>query len=112
MKIVVQGATLACTHQGQATATSGNAKLKIGGKPAVVSGMEGLLSFTGCTFATGGGPSPCTVTSPASAGVSMKVKVDGMGVLLDTATGTAVNANDPGATWSVSDAGQTLAEEK
>ena len=112
MKILVQGAKLKCPHQGLAPLTGGSPKLTIGGKPAIVSGMEAGATFAGCTFSTPDGPSPCTATSAASAGVSTKVKVDGMGVLLDSATGTAVNPKDPSATWTVDDAGQTLAEEK
>ena len=112
MKIVVQGATLKCSHQGTGLLPSGNAKLKIGGKPAVVAGMELGVAFPNCTFATGAGPSPCAATLAATAGISTKLKVDGLGVLLDSATGTATNPQDPSATWSVDDTGQTLLEEK
>jgi hypothetical protein len=49
---------------------------------------------------------PCNSTPPDT-GVSTKLKVDGQGVVLDSAAGLTSNA----VRWSVQDAGQTLAEE-
>jgi len=45
---------------------------------------------------------------PATSGVSTQLTVGDLGVLLDNASGQAINANDPSAAWSVADAGQTL----
>ena len=42
----------------------------------------------------------------ATAGISTKIKVAGLGVLLETAHGNTTNPNDPSATWKISDAGQ------
>jgi hypothetical protein len=53
-------------------------------------------------------PAPCIATVAASpSGVSTLWEVGGKGVLLDTASGTTTNADDPAATWKVSDPGQT-----
>jgi hypothetical protein len=53
-------------------------------------------------------PVPC-VTSPAAAGLAVKLAVGNTPVLLDSASGQTVNAVSPG-TWSVADAGQTKLE--
>jgi hypothetical protein len=113
-KVVVAGAVLACSHQGQAKVTTGSSQLKVDSNAVVVSGQEVGVSFasgpgvvTPCPYATNAGPSPCTATVAATAGVSTNLKVGGLGVLLDTATGSAINANDPNASWKVSDPGQS-----
>lgn len=113
--VVVTGGVLTCSHKGRAKLSSGDSRLTVDGKAAVVSGHEVGVSFaTGspgvdvpCNFKTNAGPSPCTATVAATAGVSTKLTVGGLGVLLDNATGTAVNTIDGSATWSVADAGQS-----
>lgn len=111
--VVVTGGVLKCSHQGQAKLSSGDSRLTVDGKAAVVSGQEVGVSFADgspgvtvpCPFTTNAGESPCTATSAATAGLSTKLLVGGLGVLLDTATGQTVNK--PPATWSVADAGQS-----
>jgi len=110
MKVLVQGAMLKCSHNGTFPIASGSPLLKIGGKPVAVAGMEIGAAFATCTHQVSGSPSPCSVVAPATAGVSTKLKVGGLGVLLDSAAGITVNA--PPGTWSVDDAGQTLLEER
>ena len=113
--VVVRNGQVQCSHGGVATLTAGNAKLRAGGQPVVVSGQEAGISFAAtsvpCPHTSGMNPSPCTATLAAVAGVSLKLTVDGLGVLLDTANGNATNANDPAATWSVLSAGQNILEE-
>jgi hypothetical protein len=112
--VVVVGGALSCSHQGRARLSSGDSRLTVDGQAVVVSGQEVGLSFaTGspgvlvpCPLTTNAGPSPCAATIAATAGVSTMITVGGLGVLLDTATGTATNPQDASATWSVSDPGQ------
>jgi hypothetical protein len=123
-KIVVVGGFVECKHGGRTKLKSGNAKLKIGGAEVVTAGSEAGVSFIALTVpptpdnpapctqqSPTGSPSPCAKTLPATIGVSTKIKVDGVGVLLDTASGSATNPNDPSAQWTISDAGQALMEE-
>jgi hypothetical protein len=112
--VVVVGAVLACSHQGQAKLAAGDSRLTVDGQAVAVSGQEVGVSFapgspgllTPCPFSTNAGPSPCAATVAATAGVSRLVTVGGSGVLLSTATGTATNPQDPSATWSVTNPGQ------
>jgi hypothetical protein len=112
--VVVAGAVLVCKHNGRVQILSGNSKLTAGGHDVVLSGQEAGISFeTGspgvqvsCPLTTNAGPSPCTATLKALSGVTLKVTVGGVGVLLHTATGNVTNANDAEATWTVSDPGQ------
>ena len=39
---------------------------------------------------------------------STQLTIGDLGVLLDTASGRAANANDANATWSIAQAGQTI----
>ncbi len=125
-KIVVGGGFLKCSHGGLTKLSKGNSKLTIGGAAAVTSGMETGYSFlpttapptpdqpapcTQMTSTTPPAPSPCSATSPATGGISSKITVGGAGVLLDTATGPAVNPADPSAKWTISDAGETKMNE-
>jgi hypothetical protein len=113
--VVVAGAILRCSHLGSARLTIGDPHLSVDGRAAVTAGKELGISFapgapgvlTPCPFSTPAGASPCTATVAASAGVSTLLLVGGVGVLLDSAGGQAINANDPAATWSVLDPGQT-----
>lgn len=121
--VVVTGAAIECSHRGRVRLSSGNAKLTVDGEAVVTAGQEAGISFAPgspgllvpCPKLANAGipppPSPCSATLAATAGVSLKLTVDGLGVLLDNATGLATNANDPGATWSVASAGQTKLQE-
>jgi hypothetical protein len=118
--VVVVGGKLQCSHGGIVQLLSGSSLLEIAGAQVVTSGMEAKLSFaaggpgvlTPCPLpAPPSGPlasSSCTATVAATSGVSQLLTVGGIGALMDTAQGQAVNPNDPSATWSVAQAGQTL----
>lgn len=114
--VLVAGGVLACSHKGRAKLATGDSRLTVDGHAVVVSGQEAGISFaTGapgvdapCSWtAPNGSPSPCTATLAATSGVSAKVTIGGLGALLDSAAGSATNTTDAGATWSVSDAGQS-----
>jgi hypothetical protein len=112
--VVVASGVLSCSHQGRARLSSGDSRLTVDGQAAVVRGQEIGISFaTGspdvlvpCPFSTNAGPSPCAATIAATAGISTKLTVGGLGVLLDTASGKATNPQDASAKWSVADPGQ------
>src|SRR5689334_13347262 len=98
---------------------SGDSRLTVDGNPAVLSGQEVGVSFaplapglvTPCTHPAKAPPPPtipCTATVAADpSGVSTLWEIGGKGVLLETASGTATNADDPSAKWKVSDPGQS-----
>jgi hypothetical protein len=116
--VVVVGGEIQCSHGGVLQLQSGSDQLEIAGAGALTSGMEVGLSFAAgpgllipCPNPNKSPPPPtipCTATMSATAGVSAQLTVGGLGALLDNASGLAVNAADPSATWSVADAGQTL----
>jgi len=111
--VLVVGGMLKCSHGGMLTLSSGDARLQVSGAAAVTFGMEVGLSFAAgtppCTYTTPvGAPSPCSATLPALSGTSALLSVGDIPVLLDNASGLAVNAADPSAQWSVDSAGQTL----
>ena len=112
--VVVVGGIIQCKHMGMVKLSSGDSRLEISKAAALTAGMEVGISFAPgspglvapCTFSTAAGPSPCSATIKATAGVSTQLTVGGLGVLLDNATGVATNV--PPATWSIALAGQTL----
>lgn len=116
--VVVVGGVIQCSHKGTLQLSSGDSRLEIAGAAALTFGMETGLSFAPgpgvlvpCPLPAPSGPpgsSPCTATLSATTGVSTQLTIGGLGVLLDNAAGQATNTNDPSATWSVAQAGQTL----
>jgi len=117
--VVVVGGVIQCSHKGTITLSSGDNRLEISSAAALTAGMEVGLSFAPgapgvlvpCPFPAPSGPpgsSPCAATIKATAGISAQLTVGGLGVLLDNASGQATNPNDPSATWSIAQAGQTL----
>jgi len=118
--VVVAGAMIKCTHGGTAKLSSGSSKMTVSGNGVVTSGMETGISFAPGSpamvvpcpgFPTSAPPTPtfCVATLAATpSGVATKLTVDGMGALLDNASGQVSNVNDPSAQWSVTSAGQSL----
>jgi hypothetical protein len=115
--VVVSGGVMQCSHKGTLQLSSGDSRLEISGAATLTKGMEVALSFAPgapgvlapCPYTSpSSAPSPCTATLAATSGVSSQLTVGALGVLLDNASGQATNANDPSATWSIADAGQTL----
>ena len=108
--VVVMGGKIKCSHGGEASLPRSSSKLTVKGVGVVVSGMEMGISFAAtpvpCRHQVGGSPSPCTATNPATSGISKKIRVNSLGVLLDTGRGQALNS--PMATWDLSEAGQNI----
>ena len=104
--VVIKSGIVECSHEGFVPFTTGNPLLTVNGVEVVVSGMETGISITNCPFMSGSNPSPCSATNTATTGVAMKLRVAGLGVLLDSAVGTTVNT--PPATWDVKNPGQSI----
>jgi hypothetical protein len=116
--VVVAGGIIQCSHQGKVQLAGGASQLTISGAKALTSGMEvgitfgppgtGVIAPCPIVYPSSGNPSPCSVAVKASVGVSALLTIASVGVLLDNATGPAVNPNSPGSTWSIAQAGQSL----
>ena len=72
------GATVICSHGGQALPTAPNPRVKVSSQPIVT--QSAPYTVAGCPFATPGGPLPCVTAQWVTAAV--RVKADGMPVLL------------------------------
>jgi hypothetical protein len=117
--VVVAGAVIQCSHMGQVKLSGGDSRLDVSGAAAITFGMETGLSFqsgapgvvVACQFPNPSPPPltmPCASTLPATTGVSTLLTIGGAGVLLQNASGPAVNPADLSATWSIASPGQTL----
>jgi hypothetical protein len=119
--VVVAGCIIQCSHFGTLKLSAGDNRLSVNGAGAITFGKEAGLSFAfgapgvvvACPCPSKAPPPspptiPCAQTLPATSGVSTLLTIAGAGVLLETATGQAVNPVDPSATWSIADAGQIL----
>lgn len=119
-QVVVAGGIIQCSHGGQIQFSGGADQLEVGGAKAITFGEEAGLSFqvgspgvvVPCPWTnnttTPPTLSPCTSSLSAVAGVSTLLTIGGVGVLLNNATGSATNSSDPSASWSITNAGQTL----
>lgn len=87
------GATVMCTHGGQAQATVPNPRVRVSGQPIVT--QPNPHSVAGCPFNVSGGPSPCVTAQWITA--ATRVRAGGASVLLQdsqatcTPNGTPVN---------------------
>lgn len=73
-----QGATVICSHGGQAMPTMPNPRVKVGSQPIVT--QPTMYTVAGCPFSTPDGPKPCITASWTSA--ATRVKAGGVPVLL------------------------------
>jgi hypothetical protein len=72
------GATVLCTHAGQAQPTSPNPRVKVSGQPVVTQAAP--YTVAGCPFVAGVVPSPCVTATWITAAV--RVRAGGLPVLL------------------------------
>ena len=82
------GCTIQCPHGGQATVTTGNTGVKVGGNLALLA--TDVMTISGCTFNVSGSPLPC-VTIQWSAPATLDT-VSTTPVLLETSVGMCLNA--------------------
>jgi hypothetical protein len=73
-----QGATVLCTHGGQAQATAPNPRVKVAGQPIVMQPQPWTVA--GCPFNVSGSPVPCVTAQWITAAV--RVRSMGQPVLL------------------------------
>jgi uncharacterized Zn-binding protein involved in type VI secretion len=85
------GATVLCTHGGQAQPTSPNPRVTVGGQPAVTQAAP--YSVAGCPFNVSGAPSPCVTANWIVA--ATRVKAGGMPVLLQDSQAVCVPNGTP-----------------
>lgn len=87
------GATVLCTHGGQAQATAPNPRVKVGGQAVVT--QSAPHSVTACPFNVSGSPVPCVTAQWVTA--ALRVKAEGSPMLLQESqavcapNGTPVN---------------------
>ena len=110
-KVVTEGSTIKCPHQGTITFTASQHKVTVDGQAVILSTdiTSGVVS--GCqtqVVTTPGSVSqPCKAVTSLIAGTSTSLSINGTPVLLETANGLTdgLVSNVP-ATWSVQSAGQ------
>lgn len=85
------GATVLCTHGGQAQATAPNPRVKVGGQAVVTQSVP--HSVAGCPFNVSGSPVPCVTAQWVTA--ALRVKAGGSPVLLQDSQATCVPNGTP-----------------
>lgn len=81
------GATVICTHGGQATPTSASTRVRLGGQPAVT--LSHSYTIAGCPFTTPE-PAPKPCASAVWTGPATRVRIDGAPAILSTSTGITI----------------------
>jgi hypothetical protein len=82
------GATVICSHSGQAMPTAPNPRVKVSSQPIVT--QSTMYTVAGCPFVSGTNPLPCVTASWVTAAV--RVKAGGVPVLMqDSQAITAPN---------------------
>jgi hypothetical protein len=106
---LTQGSTVNCAHQGKVALVPSQSKLTVGGQAVLVETDIAGKSITGCGLPTTTNSVTClAVVSEIPGGTSLRLKVGGKAVLIDSANGlTNGSQSSVPATWSVLDAGQT-----
>jgi len=85
------GATVLCSHGGQATPTAPNPRVSVGGQP--VATIAAPYTVAGCAFVPPGGNGPC-VTGQWTVGAT-RVMATGQPVVLMTGVSTCVPTGTP-----------------
>ena len=85
------GATVLCSHGGQAQATVPNPRVRVGGQPIVTQAAPHIVA--GCPFSTPGGPMPCVTANWITAAV--RVRAGGQPVLLQDSQAITVPNGTP-----------------
>ena len=85
------GATVLCSHGGQAQPTVPNPRVRVSGQPIVT--QPAPYAVAGCPFTTPGGPMPCVTANWVTAAV--RVRAYGMPVLLQDSQAITVPNGTP-----------------
>ena len=112
---LTESSQLICAHpKGLLTLIAGQSKLTVKGARVLVDGDLDSAAISGCLTPVTPPPAgptnlPCTSVKKVIGGVSLKLKVQGKGVLLENIQGVTngilVNVTDQ--PWTVQDAGET-----
>lgn len=109
-KVLTQDSTVKCDHQGSVSLAAGQSKFKIGGKNVLIQGDMPGKGVSGCTTVTDGNTSTLQCASVLSGvgGVSSKITVNGVGVLIE-GHGGQTNGTVGGTpqSWSVQNPNQS-----
>jgi len=110
--VLTEKSSLVCANQGAVRLNATQSKLLVAGAKVLVTGDLTGAPISRCMTVTdtNTGAKQCMTITSARGGVSTKLKVAGMGVLLDSITGTTdgIVPPPPGIqTWSVQNAGQS-----
>jgi hypothetical protein len=110
-RVLTEGSTLTCLHQGTVQLTASQRVLTVGGQPVLVRGdLEGQ-AISGCQTPTSQSSKPCLTVVAMTLGAAATLRAGGKPVLLDTATGTTDGVTPtPSNQWTVRTAGQTTLE--
>jgi hypothetical protein len=85
------GATVLCSHGGQATPTAPNPRVNVSGQPVATIGAP--YAVAGCAFVPPGGNGPC-VTAQWTVGAT-RVMAGGQPVAIQTGVATCVPTGTP-----------------
>lgn len=85
-----QGATVMCTHSGQAQPMTTNPRVKVGGQQVVT--QSSMYSISGCSLPTNAG-GPCVTAQWMT--TATRVKVGGMPVILKDSQATCTPTGVP-----------------
>jgi hypothetical protein len=115
-KVVTTASQIECAHGGTVKVTASQSKLKVGGNPVLVETDMLTATVSGCKTPVTPPPpgptqKPCLKVLSMNAGAATKLAVDGIPVVLDTATGDTDGISvPPTPLWSVKDAKETQME--
>ena len=110
--VLTEKSSLVCANQGAVQLTATQSKLTVAGAKVLVTGDLTNAPISGCMIVPASPPpatsTQCLMIASAVGGVSVKLKVAGKGVLLETVRGTTSGllANVV-QTWSVQSVGQS-----
>ena len=113
--VLTEKSSLVCANQGAVQVSATQSKLTVGGAKVLVTGDLTSAPISHCMIVPTGPPPPgtpistkCLMIASAVGGVSVKLKVAGRGVLLDTVQGTTSGLlANVAQTWSVQSVGQS-----
>ena|SRR5436305_8645538 len=108
-KVITEGSTIKCAHQGTVKFTASQQLLKVNKQAVLVVADISSGVITGCTTVPdSSGSKKCTKVVSLTAGTATKLQVDNELVLLETAQGLTDGVTKPPSnTWSVQSAEQT-----
>jgi hypothetical protein len=108
-KVITEGSTVKCAHQGTVKFTASQQVLKVDNQAVLVTNdvSTGLISGCKTPLDPQTGTKPCLKVMSLSAGAATKLKAGNAPVLLETATGITDGVAKTPNTWSVQSAGQT-----